>query len=110
MTQILPVLSEENSGAYCGASWLLAVASLQARNEEQSKLSAEAEQRQMEAKERHRMVEERYKEMLRMAEEREEELWRQLAVVKATIEKPAGSLPTVSLPTFWAQPFSKEID
>ncbi|RDX85216.1 hypothetical protein CR513_33633, partial [Mucuna pruriens] len=42
----------------------------------------------MEAEERHMMAEERYREMLRMTKQQEEELRRQLAVVKATIEKP----------------------
>ncbi|RDX75754.1 hypothetical protein CR513_44336, partial [Mucuna pruriens] len=81
-----------------------AVSSLQARSEEQSKLSVEAEQCQMEAKERHKIAEERYRKTLRMAEEREEELRRQLAVVKATMEKPTGLLLTVS-----PQPFGHNL-
>ncbi|RDY00390.1 hypothetical protein CR513_16436, partial [Mucuna pruriens] len=65
-----------------------------------------------EAKERHRLAEERYKETLKIAEEREEELRHQLAMVKATGEMPAISTPSLvegSL-TLWAQPFSEEID
>ncbi|RDX63496.1 hypothetical protein CR513_58071, partial [Mucuna pruriens] len=73
---------------------LLAVAFLQARSEEQSRLSAEAEQRQMEVEERHRLAEERFKETLKLAEQREEELHHQLAAVRATVKKPAGS-PTI---------------
>ncbi|RDX93633.1 hypothetical protein CR513_24072, partial [Mucuna pruriens] len=83
-----------------------AVTSLQAHSEEQSKLSAKVEQCQMEAEERHRIVEERYRETLRMAKEREEEL----RPVKATMEKSARLLPTVSPASFWAQPFNEEID
>ncbi|RDY04069.1 hypothetical protein CR513_12278, partial [Mucuna pruriens] len=66
----------------------------------------------MEAEERHMLVEERHMEALRMAEEREEELRCQLAVVKAIVEKLAGSAaaPVVSTQAFWAQPFSEEND
>ncbi|RDY02680.1 hypothetical protein CR513_13823, partial [Mucuna pruriens] len=67
---------------------------------------------QKEAKERHKLAEERYKETLKIAKECEEELRRQLATAKATGEKLAVSTPSpaVGSPTFWAQPFSEEID
>ncbi|RDX69753.1 hypothetical protein CR513_51099, partial [Mucuna pruriens] len=51
------------------------VASLQARSDEQSRLSTEAERR-------YRQAEERHTEALRRAQEREEELQRQLEAVK----------------------------
>ncbi|RDX67643.1 hypothetical protein CR513_53452, partial [Mucuna pruriens] len=64
----------------------------------------------MEANERHKMAEERYRETLRMVEQQEEEIRRQLVVVKETIDKPTGQLPVASPLAFWAQPFSEEID
>ncbi|RDX61123.1 hypothetical protein CR513_60675, partial [Mucuna pruriens] len=49
---------------------------------------------------------------LKAAGEREEELLRQLAGVKATIEKLGGAGPPPPTPSaaFWEQPFSEEID
>ncbi|RDY06984.1 hypothetical protein CR513_08954, partial [Mucuna pruriens] len=103
--------SSINDGKEHTSQWLLqVVASLQARNEEQSRLNAKAEQHQMQAEERHRLAEERYRETLKMTEEREEELQRQLVAVKATMEKSIGSQSAVSPSAFWAQPFSEEID
>ncbi|RDX92745.1 hypothetical protein CR513_25084, partial [Mucuna pruriens] len=78
---------------------LQAVASLQARSEEHSRLSVEAEQRQMEAEERHKLVKERHIEAIRMVEEREGEL------LKAIVEKPTRSMASLA-----AQPFSEEIN
>ncbi|RDX97030.1 hypothetical protein CR513_20248, partial [Mucuna pruriens] len=48
-----------------------------------------------------------------MAGEWEEELHRQLAIVKAIVEKPGGEVappPALTTQAFWAQPFSEEID
>ncbi|RDX82711.1 hypothetical protein CR513_36467, partial [Mucuna pruriens] len=71
------VASSTNNGEEDTLQLLMqAMTSLQTHSEEQSRLSAKAEQCQMEAKERHKIVEERYQETLRMAEEREEELRR----------------------------------
>ncbi|RDX82776.1 hypothetical protein CR513_36394, partial [Mucuna pruriens] len=70
---------------------LRAVAFLQAHSNKQTRLNAEAEQRQMEAEERHRKAEAR----------------------KATVAKLGEStapLPAPSTPAFWAQPFREEID
>ncbi|RDX84643.1 hypothetical protein CR513_34276, partial [Mucuna pruriens] len=90
--------------------WLLqTVASLQARNDEQTRLNAGVEQRQMEAKERHKKAGVRHMEDLKAASKRDAKLRRQLAV----IEKLGGAatpLSTLSTQAFWAQPFNEEID
>ncbi|RDX85858.1 hypothetical protein CR513_32885, partial [Mucuna pruriens] len=80
---------------------LRAVASLQARSDEQIRLNVEAEQRQMEADERHKKVEVRHMDDLKAA------------IVKAIVEKPRGAVTpplTPSTQAFCAQPFSEEID
>ncbi|RDX98076.1 hypothetical protein CR513_19057, partial [Mucuna pruriens] len=77
----------------------------------------------METEERHRLAKEwhteelkaaegQHTEALKVAEEWEEELRRQLATVKVIVEKPGGAAttPVAGTPTFWAQPFSEEID
>ncbi|RDX84456.1 hypothetical protein CR513_34490, partial [Mucuna pruriens] len=68
---------------------------LQARSEEHSRLSAEAETR-------HRLVEERHAEAMKMAEQREEELRQQIASLKVRGEGLAQPV--------WRQPFCEEID
>ncbi|RDY04872.1 hypothetical protein CR513_11351, partial [Mucuna pruriens] len=79
------------------------VAQLQARSEEHSRLSAEAETR-------HRLAEERHAEALKMAEQREEELKRQIANLRTRNEQePEGRGEHVAQP-LWKQPFYEEID
>ncbi|RDY07949.1 hypothetical protein CR513_07889, partial [Mucuna pruriens] len=51
--------------------------------DEQSRLNAEAEQRQAEVEERYRLAEERHLEAKKMAEQREEELRQQIAALRA---------------------------
>ncbi|RDY00529.1 hypothetical protein CR513_16284, partial [Mucuna pruriens] len=80
------------------------LASLQARNDEQSRLSAEAERRYRQAEERHRGFEKR------RAQEREEELRRQLEAVKTTCGEGSSLQMENSPRIFWGQPFSQEID
>ncbi|RDX82671.1 hypothetical protein CR513_36511, partial [Mucuna pruriens] len=89
---------------------LRAVASLQACSDEQSRLSAEAEQRQAEAEERHRQAEERHLEAMRMVESREEELRQQIAAFKAASRQEPMTQDASSGQPFWGQPFSEEID
>ncbi|RDX70211.1 hypothetical protein CR513_50573, partial [Mucuna pruriens] len=88
---------------------LRAVASLQARSDEQSRLSAEAELRHAEAEERHRQAEERHLNAVRAAESREEELRRQIAALKTAREREEEREEVTTTP-FWGQPFSREID
>ncbi|RDX60997.1 hypothetical protein CR513_60820, partial [Mucuna pruriens] len=64
---------------------LRAVASLQARSDEQSWFSVKAE-------ERHRQAEERHLETMRMAEQREEELRQQIALMKAAEVERRGTV------------------
>ncbi|RDY12155.1 hypothetical protein CR513_03082, partial [Mucuna pruriens] len=78
------------------------VASLQARSDEQSRLSEEAERR-------FRMAEERHQEALRMAQERAQELQRQLEAIKEAHEREAPSQQETPQ-SFWGPPFSREID
>ncbi|RDX90988.1 hypothetical protein CR513_27093, partial [Mucuna pruriens] len=68
--------------------------------------------RQKEVEERHKLAKERYEETLKIVEEWEEELRCQLAVAKATGEKPTISTPSPAEGSlaFWVQPFSEEID
>ncbi|RDX90197.1 hypothetical protein CR513_27964, partial [Mucuna pruriens] len=66
---------------------LRAVASLQARSDEQSRLSAEAELRHAEAEERHRLAEERHLDAMKVAENREEELRQQIAALRVARER-----------------------
>ncbi|RDX80907.1 hypothetical protein CR513_38473, partial [Mucuna pruriens] len=89
---------------------LRAVASLQARSDEQSRLSAEAELRHAEAEERHRLAEERHLDAMRAAERREEELRQQIAALRAAEERNQEEHGEVATPPFWGQPFCKEID
>ncbi|RDY09023.1 hypothetical protein CR513_06682, partial [Mucuna pruriens] len=79
------------------------VASLQARSDEQSRLSEEAERR-------YRLAEERHLEALKRAQEREEELQRQLKAIKGTQRGEASTQIEASPQIFWGQPFSQEID
>ncbi|RDY14487.1 hypothetical protein CR513_00444, partial [Mucuna pruriens] len=88
---------------------LRAVASLQARSDEQSRLSAEAELRHAEAEERHRLAEERHLDAMRAAERREEELRQQIAALRAAKERNQEEHGEVATPPFWGQPFCKEI-
>ncbi|RDX92036.1 hypothetical protein CR513_25897, partial [Mucuna pruriens] len=82
---------------------LRTVAQLQARSDEHSKLTAEAETR-------HRLAEERHAEAMKMAEQREEELRRQIASLKARNEhEQEGRGEHVAQP-LWRQPFCEEID
>ncbi|RDX83257.1 hypothetical protein CR513_35850, partial [Mucuna pruriens] len=79
------------------------VAQLQARSEEHSRLSAEAETR-------HRLAEEQHAEAVKMAEQREEELGRQIANLRTRNEQePEGRGEHVAQP-LWKQPFCEEID
>ncbi|RDX78857.1 hypothetical protein CR513_40798, partial [Mucuna pruriens] len=89
---------------------LRVVATLQARSDEQSRLSAEAEQRQAEAEECHHQVEERHLEAMRMAELREEELRQQIAALKAANRLEPGPADDNSGQSFWGRLFSVEID
>ncbi|RDX96594.1 hypothetical protein CR513_20733, partial [Mucuna pruriens] len=89
---------------------LRAVASLQARSDEQSRLSAEAELRHAEAEERHHLVEERHLSAMRAAERREEELRQQIAALKTAEEQNQEEHGEEVTPPFWGQPFCKEID
>ncbi|RDX86854.1 hypothetical protein CR513_31759, partial [Mucuna pruriens] len=89
---------------------LCAVASLQARSDEQSRLSAEVEQRQAEAEERHHHAEERHQQAMRMAELREEELRQQIAALKAAGRPESVQKEDGRNQSFWGQPFSEEID
>ncbi|RDX58414.1 hypothetical protein CR513_62271, partial [Mucuna pruriens] len=96
---------------------LRAVATLQERSDEQSRLNAEAEQRHAEveqrhaeAEERHKLVEERHSDALKAAEKREEELRWQIEALKATREQDPEEPEEVITPPFWGQPFCKEID
>ncbi|RDY06098.1 hypothetical protein CR513_09969, partial [Mucuna pruriens] len=66
---------------------LRAVASLQARSDEQSRLSVKVEQRHAKAKERCRRVEERHLDAMRAAKRREEELRQQIAAIRAEKER-----------------------
>ncbi|RDX84075.1 hypothetical protein CR513_34932, partial [Mucuna pruriens] len=82
---------------------LRTVAQLQARSEEHSRLSAEAETR-------HRLAEERHAKAMKMAEQREEELRRQIASMQARNEQePEGRGEHVAQP-LRKQPFCEEID
>ncbi|RDX61759.1 hypothetical protein CR513_59986, partial [Mucuna pruriens] len=81
---------------------LRAVASLQARSDEQSTLSAEAE-------ERHKQAEQRHLEAMKMAEMREE-LRRQLARFKAVEEREVTHPEATFMHPFCGQPFSSDID
>ncbi|RDX77340.1 hypothetical protein CR513_42558, partial [Mucuna pruriens] len=78
------------------------VASLQARSDEQSRLSEEAERR-------FRMAEERHQEALRRAQERAEELQQQLEAIKGARGREAPTQQETPQ-SFWGQPFSQEID
>ncbi|RDX64040.1 hypothetical protein CR513_57450, partial [Mucuna pruriens] len=89
---------------------LRAVASLQERSDEQSRLSAEAELKHAEAEERHRLAEERHLDAIRAAERREEELRQQIAALRAAKEQDQEEHGEVATPPFWGQPFCKEID
>ncbi|RDX63853.1 hypothetical protein CR513_57664, partial [Mucuna pruriens] len=89
---------------------LRAVASLQARSDEQSRLSAEAEQRHAEAEERHRQAEERHLDAMRVAEKREEELRQQIAALRAARERDQEECEENATQSFWGQPFCREID
>ncbi|RDY05219.1 hypothetical protein CR513_10970, partial [Mucuna pruriens] len=89
---------------------LCAVASLQARSDEQSRLSAEAELRHAEAEERHRLAEERHLDAMRAAERREEELRQQIAALRAAEERNQEEHGEGATPPFWGQAFCKEID
>ncbi|RDY08233.1 hypothetical protein CR513_07565, partial [Mucuna pruriens] len=89
---------------------LRAIASLQARSDEQSCLSAEAEQRHTEAEERHRLAEERHLDAMRAAEKREEELCQQIAALRAAGERDQEEYEEMAALPFWGQPFSREID
>ncbi|RDX65931.1 hypothetical protein CR513_55361, partial [Mucuna pruriens] len=89
---------------------LRAVASLQARSDKQSRLSAEAELRHAEAEERHRLVEERHLDAMRAAERREEELRQQIAALRTAKEREQEEQGEAVTPPFWGQPFCKEID
>ncbi|RDX61807.1 hypothetical protein CR513_59925, partial [Mucuna pruriens] len=60
---------------------------LQVHSDEQSILSTEAEQRRVEAKERHRLAEECHLEAMRMAKRREEDLRRQIAALQPFCEE-----------------------
>ncbi|RDX68078.1 hypothetical protein CR513_52973, partial [Mucuna pruriens] len=79
------------------------VVQLQARSEEHSRLSVEAETR-------HRLAEERHAEAMKMAKQREEELRRQIASLRMRNEQePEGRGEHVAQP-LWKQPFCEEID
>ncbi|RDY01555.1 hypothetical protein CR513_15104, partial [Mucuna pruriens] len=78
--------SSTNEGEDTLQRLLRGVTSLQARSDEQSRLSVEAEQRQAEAEERYRLVEERHLEAMKVAEQREEELRQQIAALRAASE------------------------
>ncbi|RDX77831.1 hypothetical protein CR513_41976, partial [Mucuna pruriens] len=65
----------------------------------------------MEAGERHHQAEEWHLEAMRVAKQREDKFCRQIAAMKATverIERPARE--TMSIQAFWGPPFSEEID
>ncbi|RDY11319.1 hypothetical protein CR513_04042, partial [Mucuna pruriens] len=83
---------------------LQAVASLQARSDEQSRLSMEAEQRQAEAEERYRQEETRHLSAMRAAEQREGELRQQIAALQAAKREEKRAQP------FWGQPFCRGIN
>ncbi|RDX64085.1 hypothetical protein CR513_57398, partial [Mucuna pruriens] len=77
------------------------VPSLQARSDEQSRQSEEAERR-------FRMAEERHLEALRRAQERAEELQQQLEAIKGARRENLVQQETPL--SFWGQPFNQEID
>ncbi|RDX70459.1 hypothetical protein CR513_50293, partial [Mucuna pruriens] len=89
---------------------LRVVASLQARSDEPSRLSAEAEQRHAEAEERHRLAEERHLDAMRAAEKREEELCQQIAALRVARDQDQEEHGEEATPPFWGQPFCREID
>ncbi|RDX97695.1 hypothetical protein CR513_19509, partial [Mucuna pruriens] len=74
-----------------------------ARSDEQSRLSAEAE-------ERYRQAEERHLGAMRAAERREEELHQQIATLKAVNGQDRVEYEGDAAQPFWGQPFCKEID
>ncbi|RDX88964.1 hypothetical protein CR513_29375, partial [Mucuna pruriens] len=82
---------------------LRTVAQLQARSDEHSRLSAEAETR-------HRLAEERHAEAMRMAEQREEELRRQIASLKTRNKQEQEVKGEGLAQPLWRQPFYEEID
>ncbi|RDX92430.1 hypothetical protein CR513_25449, partial [Mucuna pruriens] len=82
---------------------LRTVVQLQARSDEHSRLSAEAETR-------HRLVEERHAEAMKMAEQREEELRQQIASLKARNEQEQEVRGEHLAQPLWRQPFCEEID
>ncbi|RDX65555.1 hypothetical protein CR513_55780, partial [Mucuna pruriens] len=89
---------------------LWAVASLQVRSDEQSRLSAEAKQRHAEAKERYRQAEERHLDAMKAAKRREEELHQQIASLRAANERDQADCEEDATQPFLGQPFCKEID
>ncbi|RDX99077.1 hypothetical protein CR513_17926, partial [Mucuna pruriens] len=82
---------------------LRTVTQLQARSEEHSMLSAEAENR-------HKQVEERHAEAMKMAEQREEELRKQIASMRVRSEQEPEGRGEHATPPLWKQPFCEEID
>ncbi|RDX90074.1 hypothetical protein CR513_28101, partial [Mucuna pruriens] len=78
--------------------------------DEQSRLSAEAEQRHAEAKGRHRQAEERHLDAMRAVERREEEFRQQIAALRAAKERDQEECEEDAAQPFWGQPFCKEID
>ncbi|RDX95130.1 hypothetical protein CR513_22389, partial [Mucuna pruriens] len=82
---------------------LRTVAQLQARSDEHSRLSAEAETR-------HRLAEERHAEAMKMAEQREEKLKQQIASLKARNEQEQEMRGEHLAQPLWRQPFCEEID
>ncbi|RDX81385.1 hypothetical protein CR513_37951, partial [Mucuna pruriens] len=60
-------------------------------------LQARIQQRQQEANKRHRQTEERHTEAMKVVEQREDELRWQIATMKATTEKPRGTMTKTTI-------------
>ncbi|RDX80410.1 hypothetical protein CR513_39042, partial [Mucuna pruriens] len=105
---IMPITRNQASSTNEGEEDMLqrllrTVAQLQARSDEHSRLSAEAETR-------HRLAKEHHAEAMKMAEQREEELRRRIASLKARDEQEQEVRGEHVAQPLWKQPFCEEID